>query len=134
MKATPRSGARVAVQAARDYAEGIVATIREPIVVLDPNAHVVSANPAFYARFHLDPRQVEGCSIYDLGGGRWDMPDLRHLIASVLSREREIRNYELTHTLDEGQPRRFILHGRRLHNAGGEERMLLAIEDAPNTN
>lgn len=126
--------AQETVRSARDYAEGIVATIREPLVVLDQAACVVSANPAFYARFHLEPRKVVGCALFDLGGGRWDVPDLRNLIERVLPEEREIRDYELFHALDDGGPRRFLLNGRRLPDADGEQRMLLAIEDAHDGN
>ena len=121
--------AEEAVQAARAYAEGIVATIREPLVILDQGACVVSANPAFYARFHLEPRKTVGSSLFDLGGGRWDVPGLRDLIEHVLPKEREIRDYELTHALDDSGPRKWLVNGRRLPD-GDTARMLLAIEDA----
>lgn len=123
--------AQEAVDSARTYAEGIVATVREPLVVLDANARVVSANPAFYARFHLEPRKTEGARLFDLGGGRWDVPELRELIERVLPQELEIRDYELTHALDDAGTKKFLLNGRRLPDSDGEPRMLLAIEDAP---
>ena len=42
-----RERAEQKVQRALDYADGIVNTVREPLVVLDADLRVVSANPSF---------------------------------------------------------------------------------------
>ena len=59
------------------YAQDIVDTVREPLLILDATLRVRSANRAFYQRFHVSPAETEGRLIYELGNGQWDIPDLR---------------------------------------------------------
>ena len=63
-----------AVAAARDYAENIVATVREPLLVLDSDLRVESANCAFYHVFQVEPAETVGKFVYDLGDHQWDIP------------------------------------------------------------
>ena len=44
---TARKRAELAVQEAREYAESIVETVREPLVVHDTNLRVISVNHSF---------------------------------------------------------------------------------------
>jgi PAS domain-containing protein len=59
------------------YAQDIVDTVREPLLILDATLRVRSANRAFYQTFHVSPGETEGRLIYELGNGQWDIPDLR---------------------------------------------------------
>jgi formate hydrogenlyase transcriptional activator len=58
----------------------ILGSIREPLVVLDPDLKVIKANPSFYHTFNVNPEQTEGVLIYDLGNRQWDIPQLRKLL------------------------------------------------------
>ena len=58
----------------RDYAESIVETVREPLVVLDADLNVISANRSFYEAFKVKPGETEGQFLYDLGNREWDIP------------------------------------------------------------
>ncbi|MFA7400868.1 MAG: CheR family methyltransferase, partial [Sideroxydans sp.] len=73
-----------AVQLARELAEGIVNTVSEPLVALDGDLRVVSANRAFYQHFRATPEQTMGSKIYDLGNGQWNIPTLRELLEDIL--------------------------------------------------
>ena len=67
---------RIWDQAAKDiriFAESIVKTIREPLVILDGDLNVVMANPAFYRKFLVNRLGTEGNRLYDLGSGQWNM-------------------------------------------------------------
>ena len=75
------------VQDALAYAENIIATLREPFVVLDKNLRVKTANRAFYQTFHVEKEETESRFIYDLGNGQWDIPRLRTLLEEVLSEQ-----------------------------------------------
>ena len=66
---TDRRQSERLIGSAKEYAESIVTTVREPLLVLDNTLHVVSANRSFYETFHVDPSEVVGRFIYDLGGG-----------------------------------------------------------------
>ena len=80
LKPNPFAG----IQDGHTLAEAIVDTIREPLLVLDKGLCVVAANRSFYRAFGLDRLEVEGHPIYDLGGGQWDIPELRTLLETIL--------------------------------------------------
>jgi PAS domain-containing protein len=66
---------------AKDAAEQIVETVREPLLVLTPDFRVQSVNPAFYQLFQVTPAETEGQPLYQLGNGQWNIPALRTLLA-----------------------------------------------------
>ncbi|MEX0611762.1 MAG: hypothetical protein WD229_06550, partial [Pirellulales bacterium] len=56
------------------YADDIIATLREPFVVLDSALRVKTANRSFYDSFHVLKEETENRLVYDLGNGQWDIP------------------------------------------------------------
>lgn len=69
--------AEIAAQSARSLAEGIVDTVREPLLVLDSELKVISASRAFYRYFQVNAENTLGRRMYELGAGQWDIPALR---------------------------------------------------------
>ena len=76
-----------ALQEARLYAEAIVDTVREPLLVLDADLRVRSANRSFYETFRLSPEETVGRSLYELGDRELDVPRLRALLGEILPRQ-----------------------------------------------
>ncbi|HEV2481702.1 MAG TPA: chemotaxis protein CheB [Puia sp.] len=114
----------------RLYAESIVATVREPLVVLDHNMRVKTANRAFYEKFGVSEEETEGRSLYSLGRGEWDIPALRAALGSVLSREGWIKDIEIDYSLKAGGERVFLLNAARIfRKENAEQLILLAMED-----
>ena len=72
---------------ARDYAQSIVDTVREPLLVLNGNFEVVSASRAFYQKFRVTPEETLGKVLYTLGNGQWDIPRLHELLETVLPKD-----------------------------------------------
>jgi PAS domain-containing protein len=66
------------------YAQNIVDTVREPLLMLDTTLRVRSANRAFYETFHVSSEETENRLIYELGNGQWDIPDLRTLLEDII--------------------------------------------------
>jgi two-component system CheB/CheR fusion protein len=115
---------------ARAYFEGIFNTVRQPLVVLDEHLRFVSANRAYYETFRLRPRQVEGELIYEVGGGEWDSPELRHLLEEVLPQEKDFESFRVERDFPKIGRRTFLLNGRRLEQRSGlPGKILLALED-----
>lgn len=85
------------ITAAQDYAESIVTTIREPLLVLDKNLRVMRANSAFYDVFKFHKQEMEGCKIYDMGNKQWNIPELQKLLEDVLPFKAKVTNYEVAH-------------------------------------
>ncbi len=122
------------ISAARAYAEGIVATIREPLLVLDSRMRVVSANRSFHRAFRTSPAAVEGRELYSLGDGAWDAPELRQLLEKVLPENAAFDDFRVDHVFP-GIGRRVLrLNARRVITKGTDrEFILLAFEDVTGT-
>ena len=72
-----------AIRHAREYAESIVATVRGPLLVLDDSLRVRTASRAYYEMFCVTREEAEGRPLHELGGGQWNMPELRARLESI---------------------------------------------------
>ena len=118
------------VREARDFAENIVDTVREPLIVLDQDLRVVSANRSFYNTFRVISEETKGQFIYDLGSGQWDIPRLRELLEDILPENRSFENFEITHEFPGIGLKKMILNARRMvQGTEGRELILLAFRD-----
>src|SRR3954462_8128719 len=79
------------------YAESIVDTVREPLLVLDSKLCVRSASRAFYETFMASKEETEGQFIYDLGNGQWNIPALRMLLEELLPLQKSMKDFEVEH-------------------------------------
>jgi two-component system CheB/CheR fusion protein len=122
-----------AVRQARDMAEGIVESIREPLLVLDGNLQVVSANRAFFQYFKASLADTVGRKIYDLGNGQWDIPALRELLEIVLPREQNFEGYVVEHDFPAIGHRRLKLNARRIDGKAGIAPLILLAMDETGT-
>jgi two-component system CheB/CheR fusion protein len=114
----------------RDYAEGIVDTVREPLVVLSPELRVERANAAFYRTFQIAKEAAEGRNIYQLDGGDWDIPQLQHALEEVFPRKSFFEAFVVEHDFPRIGMRSMSLNARRILQRGSmAHRILLAIED-----
>jgi PAS domain S-box-containing protein len=113
-----------------DFAEAIVETVREPLVILNQNLEVVKANKAFYATFHAVREETENRLIYDLGNGQWNIPELRELLEDILPARSTFRDFEVTHEFEHVGRKVMLLNGSEIFNPNAQARtILLAIED-----
>ena len=118
------------VEAARDYAEAIVETIREPLVVLDSKLRIITANRSFYKIFHVKKDETELKLIYKLGSGQWNHPKLRHLLEDVLPQKSFFQDFEIEQDFPDIGKRVVLLNARKIIQKSNKQPMiLLAIED-----
>jgi signal transduction histidine kinase len=113
-----------------DYAKNIVSTVREPLVVLDDELRVISANPSFYSTFKVTPEISEKALLYDLGNRQWDIPRLRELLEEVLPESNTVEDFEVEHDFPDIGQKTMLMNARRIQSKMGAAPMiLLAIED-----
>ncbi len=118
------------LQHALDYAENIIATLREPFVVLDKSLRVRTCNGAFYRDFHVSKKETESRFVYELGDGQWDIPDLRRLLTQILTNKNPIEDFEVEHAFPVIGQRNMLLNARRFPpDSDDPSLVLLAIED-----
>src|SRR5512132_1611691 len=113
----------------QNYAQNIVDTVREPLLILDATLRVQSANRAFYQTFHVSPVETEGRLIYELGNGQWDSPDLRTLLEDIVPKSSVFSDFELEHTFPVIGRRVMLLNARQLKAGNHGALMVLAMED-----
>jgi len=112
------------------YANGIINTVREPLIVLDAELGVISANRSFYRIFKVKPEDTEGEHIYNLGNRQWDIPKLRELLEDILPKTTSFDNFEVEHVFPDIGKRVMLLNARKIYQkANHTQRILLAIED-----
>jgi two-component system CheB/CheR fusion protein len=109
-----------------EFAEKIVDTVRDPLVVLGEDLMVKRVNNSFARAFEVTAEQTVGCKIYDLGNGQWNIPALRRLLEDVLPDNNEFEDFEVEHDFPDLGRRVMLLNARRLDHA---RRILLTIED-----
>ncbi|MDQ7787375.1 MAG: PAS domain-containing sensor histidine kinase [Thermodesulfovibrionales bacterium] len=110
--------------------EDIVETVREPLIVLDPDLRIVSANRSFYNSFKVTSEETIGKLIYDLGNRQWDIPRLRTLLEEILPKNNKFDDYEVEHIFSNIGHKIMLLNARRItHKEIGSQMILLAIED-----
>jgi two-component system CheB/CheR fusion protein len=113
-----------------DFAEAIVETVREPLVILNQNLEVVKANKAFYETFRAVREETEDRLIYDLGNGQWNIPKLRELLENILPARSTFRDFEVTHEFEHVGRKVMCLNASEVFNPNAQARtILLAIED-----
>ena len=117
------------VEDIQNYAQNIVDTVREPLLILDATLRVRSANRAFYQTFHVTPGETEGHLIYELGNGQWDIPDLRTLLEDIVPKSSVFDDFELEHTFPFIGRRVMLLNARKLQAGHHGELLVLAMED-----
>lgn len=117
------------VREERDYAQAIVETVREPLIILDGELRVVTANAAFYRTFGGQPEETQERLVYDLGKQQWDIPALRRLLEEVLPREQAFEGLEVQHHFPQIGRKTMILNACGLYRADRPSLILLAIED-----
>lgn len=111
----------------RSYSEAIITTIREPLLVLDHELRVKSANSAFYKAFLYDQLQTEGKFFYELDNHQWDIPDLRSMLDRTLTEDSFFESFEVKTKSSALGNRVMILNVRRILNMGANERLVLVV-------
>jgi signal transduction histidine kinase len=113
-----------------DYAEAVVDTVREPLLILGTDLRVITANKSFYDTFKVSSRDTENKLVYELGDGQWDSPALRTLLEDILPHNTHFAGFEVEHTFPRIGRRVMILNARRIvRQVNQTEIFVLAMED-----
>jgi PAS domain S-box-containing protein len=113
----------------RAYADTLIESAREAILILDANLKVVVANPPFYRIFRVAASDVIQKSIFELGNRQWNIPALRNLLESITHHKTRIDDFEVRHNFQHLGERIMLLNARRLEPRQGEFLIFLSIED-----
>lgn len=113
-----------------EFSSAIVSTVREPLIVLNTNMVVQLANDSFYTIFNVNPSETIGKSLYNLGNGQWNIPDLKKLLEEILPLNNPVTNFQVEHNFPHIGHKVMLLNAREIKpTVGGGRTILLAIED-----
>ncbi len=115
---------------ARNYAEAIISTMHEPMLVLGKDLLVKSANKAFYKQFAVREEETEGVPVYELGNKQWNIPKLRELLETIIPKNSNFHDFEVEHTFETIGKKIMLLNASRIiQKANREQLILLSIAD-----
>jgi two-component system, chemotaxis family, CheB/CheR fusion protein len=115
---------------AKTYAESIIDTVREPLLVLNAELRVRSANKSFYKAFGLGEDETLNRLIYELSDRQWDIPELRRLLSQILPNQKQIQDFNVDYSFPGIGHTTMLLNAREIPQEIGAARLiLLAIED-----
>ena len=108
----------------------LVETIREGLVVLEPDLTVRFANRSFCETFAVTPKDTVGRKLYEVGNGPWDIPELRTALDNIISGGKTIEAFEVDQVFPSIGRRTMMLNARKVYRPGNKiQQILLAIED-----
>jgi two-component sensor histidine kinase len=118
------------IEDAQTLAQAIVDTIHEPFLVLDADLRVLTASRSFYRAFKVDPDQTQGCLLYALGDGQWDIPALRLLLETIIPEQAAMDDFEVVHDFPGLGRRIMLLNARKVaYETSPVMTILLAFTD-----
>ncbi len=121
---------QVEINNLRLYSEAIIATVKEPLVVMDKDLIIKSINKSFYDKFNINELESVGKYIYELQHDLFNTPELITLLEGVLGRRNEIKNYEMQIQIPKIGKCFILVNAQKINNIGNKEALiLLSIED-----
>ncbi|MDP8932812.1 MAG: ATP-binding protein, partial [Cyanobacteriota bacterium] len=117
------------IETARNYAETIVESVPTPLMVLDADLQVSTANRALYETFQVSPSETAQESWFELTTGPWNTPELRELLEDILVNNVEINNFEMEQTFGRLGQKTLLLNACKVEPEDRVSMILLSIED-----
>ena len=117
------------LEEARNYAETIVETVQTPLVTLDADFQVNKANRSFYETFQVSSSETAKSSLFELGNGQWNIPQLRWILEDILVSDVQLQNFELDHLFEQIGQKTMLLNACKLEREDRALMILLSIED-----
>ena len=117
------------------YIRTVVDVAHEPILILNKNFCVMTANEAFYRCFQVEAEDTEGKLIYELGNGQWEIPALHKLFEDILPKNKFFKGFQVIHEFPSIGRKIMMLNARHIHFKEGSVTegfppiIMVAIED-----
>jgi two-component system, chemotaxis family, CheB/CheR fusion protein len=119
---------QIKADAARDFAESVVESVQTPLLVLRGDLRIRIANRAFCESYGLQHAEIENRFFHEIGGGRWNLPELRIALERLPSNQKPVEDLEIEQEYP-GLGKRNLLISARSVQPGGENQILVAVED-----
>ncbi len=118
------------IRIAREYADNIIDTVRESLLILDKDLKVLSANRSFYKMFNTVSEQTVGKFIYELDGRKWEIPRLRELLEQIIPQRNVFEDFEVEYDFADAGRKQLILNARQIFHGEKETKLILLAINA----
>jgi len=116
------------IEEARKYAEDIVNTVQYPLVLLDSELKIISANLSFYKTFKVESNEIVKKTLFEIGDQQWDIPKLRNLLEYVRNEKQSLNDFEVKKNFPKIGYKVMLLNATQVYSEG-KKIFLLSIED-----
>jgi two-component system CheB/CheR fusion protein len=113
----------------RNYAEFIVKTISEPLIIIDPDFMIKNANPAFYNYFGTSENETEERSLFEIGNCQWNIPEFKELLVQMIRNKTTINDYKVEIDCPGIGKKMMTITAKRIDDVKPAELILLVIKD-----
>lgn len=114
----------------QEYLASIIHTLRESLIVLDPQLRVLDVNEHFLKTFKVSRQETKGRILYELGNGQWDIQRLKDLLENILPSNNPVEEFEVEHEFPYIGKKLMLLNAHRIELEGQfKDQILIAIED-----
>jgi len=118
------------VEELNNYNEALLSTMHEPVLILDKNIKIKSANTSFYKTFQVTEADSIGKSLYKLDNNQWNIPGLRELLEEIVPKNNSFYDFEVEHTFPVIGTKIMLLNAHRIvQQSLNEELIVLTIVD-----
>ncbi|WP_291783128.1 chemotaxis protein CheB [Cecembia sp.] len=113
-----------------EFSNAIIATLHEPMIVLDKNLFIKTANKAFFRFFQLKENEIVEKRLLDLEDKQWNIPSLRELLEHIIPKNSSFTDFKITHAFPRIGEKVFLLNASRIvQKSHGEQLILLSFND-----
>jgi two-component system CheB/CheR fusion protein len=112
-----------------DYVQAILETMHGPLMVVNQQMRIKTANNAFYEFFKLDREETEGNYVSKLVHGQWEIPSLAGQLKDLRPRKSTFKNFEITHVFPNLGERVMLINAHLLETLDNGSQILLAFQD-----
>jgi two-component system, chemotaxis family, CheB/CheR fusion protein len=117
------------IEAARNYAESIVTTVQVPLIVIESDFRVNTANRSFCETFQVSQQETIKSLLFDLSNGQWNIAGLRPLLEDVFANDTILQNFEVEQQFEQIGHKIMLLNALKIISTENTPRILLSIED-----
>lgn len=113
------------MQSALDYAEDIINTVKEPLLILDQKLTVTSANKSFYETFKLKKSDIKGVKLDKINGGNWNIPSLLEKLEVTVNENSDIKNFKFHNKFHDVGYKKLVLNSRKIYRGDIDTELIL---------
>ncbi|MFH0736730.1 MAG: chemotaxis protein CheB [bacterium] len=109
------------IKMAQEYADNIVDTVRDSLLILNHELKVLSANRSFYKMFNTNIEKTVGKYIFELDDQNWEIPELRELLEQIIPEKNGFEDYEVEYNFADGGSKKILLNARQIYHKDKDE-------------